>query len=403
VSQQLPPGLQLRTAVPADLDQIGALLADRGDTADAIDHRLVVEDPEAGWESCAVVVDGDQVVSTAMLFDETLYLGEVSIEAGQVELVATAREYEGRGCVRALMRWAHQRSADRGHLAQVMLGIPYFYRRFGYEYAIPIPRPRAVSALPAAPEGVAVRPAVADDIPSMAALQAAAQRTYDLRMPHSPTCWRALVAREGSTQVVAERAGHAVATARIAWLDEGRAVLGEVAATDIAGAHALLADAANRVGTGNLTVRERPGSLAGDALDGFLAAGEEEANCYYTRVPDPAALLARLRPMLSARLDGAGLGQSSGEAIVSFFREHVRLPFEKGVFGEVVRGGRMQAPGASGGAGVAPDLVTALLFGPYGIDGLRERHPDVYPGPQRTLMSALFPPVRADLLTFYQP
>jgi len=52
---------------------------------------------------------------------------------------------------------------------------------------------------------------------------------------------------------------------------------------------------------------------------------------------------------------------------------------------------------------VAPDLVGPLLFGPDGIAGLAERHPDVYPGPNETLVQALFPPVRADLLTFYLP
>ncbi len=61
----LPGGLLLRSAVPGDLDQIAALLTARGEAADVVDHWLVVEDPDSGWESCAVVVDGDRVVSTA--------------------------------------------------------------------------------------------------------------------------------------------------------------------------------------------------------------------------------------------------------------------------------------------------------------------------------------------------
>jgi predicted N-acetyltransferase YhbS len=136
---RLADGLLLRQAVPADLDQIGALLAERGEQVDALDHRLVVEDPDAGWGSCAVVVDGDRVVSTATLLDEEVRLADLRLPAGQVELVATDRGYEGRGLVRALMGWAHARSATRGHLLQVMIGIPYFYRLFGYEYAVDIP------------------------------------------------------------------------------------------------------------------------------------------------------------------------------------------------------------------------------------------------------------------------
>jgi hypothetical protein len=52
---------------------------------------------------------------------------------------------------------------------------------------------------------------------------------------------------------------------------------------------------------------------------------------------------------------------------------------------------------------VAPDLIPALLFGPHGIKGLAERHPDVALGPRRELMERLFPPVTSDLLTFYVP
>ncbi|MFE6848643.1 GNAT family N-acetyltransferase [Streptomyces sp. NPDC057686] len=106
VPVSLPDGLVLRQARPEDLDQIGALLSERGEPDDAVDHRLVVTDPDAGWSACAVVVDGDRVVSTATLLDEEVCIGGVRLPAGQVELVATDSEYEGRGLVRALMHWA---------------------------------------------------------------------------------------------------------------------------------------------------------------------------------------------------------------------------------------------------------------------------------------------------------
>ncbi|KGM14782.1 hypothetical protein N867_16035, partial [Actinotalea fermentans ATCC 43279 = JCM 9966 = DSM 3133] len=159
----LPGGLVLRTACPADLDQIGELLERRGEPGDACDQRLVALDPDEGWRSTAVVVDGDRVVSTATLLDETLRLGDVVLPAGQVELVATDAAYEGRGLVRALMGWAHAESARRGHLVQEMVGIPYFYRLFGYEYAIGQPRARRLTGVPAGGRGDVVRPATAAD------------------------------------------------------------------------------------------------------------------------------------------------------------------------------------------------------------------------------------------------
>ncbi|GAA1290598.1 GNAT family N-acetyltransferase [Saccharothrix xinjiangensis] len=392
----LSDGLVLRTARPEDLERIGELLADRGEPEDAVDHRLVVEDPDAGWEACAVVVDGDRVVSTATLLDEALVLGGVEIPAGQVELVATDRDYEGRGAVRALMGWAHERAASRGHLVNVMIGIPYFYRQFGYTYAIPQAATREVTGVPGG-GGHALREATADDIPVMARLQDAEQARFDLRMPHSAPLWRWLVARDGSTGWLVERDGAPVATGRTTPPDEG-VRLAEVAAVDEAAAHALLAL------TGATEVTERPGTVAGAALEPFLAPAKAEANSYYVRVPDPVALLEHLRPVFGARLAASErFADEEGEVVLSFYRSHVRMPFGRGEVGPVAVGGTMQAPGAAGGAGVAPDLLASLLFGPHGIEGLTARHPDVYPGPNDELMRVLFPPVRADVLTFYLP
>ncbi|MBB5954134.1 putative N-acetyltransferase YhbS [Saccharothrix tamanrassetensis] len=401
----LPDGLVLRTAEPRDLDQIGALLADRGEPEDAVDHRLVVDDPDAGWEACAVVVDGDRVVSTATLLDETLVLSGVEVPAGQVELVATDRDYEGRGLVRALMGWAHERSAARGQLVNVMLGIPYFYRLFGYTYAIPIAPARPVVGTPpanTAPANTApagsdtVREATVDDIPAMARLQDAEQSRADLRMPHSTALWRWLVARDGSTQWLVERDGDPVGTGRSTPPDEG-VRLCEVAAVDAAAAHALLAH------TGATSVNERPGTVAGDALEPFLGPAPDDANSYYVRIADPVALLEHLRPVFGRRLAESSFADAEGEAVVSFYRSHVRMPFKCGEVGPITTGGTMQAPGAAGGAGVAPDMPASLLFGPHGLRGLTARCPDVYPGPNAELMHTLFPPVRSDLITFYMP
>jgi predicted N-acetyltransferase YhbS len=391
----LPGGLVLRTAVPGDLEQIGALLTERGEPEDAVDHRLVVADDDAGWSSCAVVVDGDRVVSTATLLDETIRLGGVEFPAGQVELVATDREYEGRGLVRALMGWAHERSAGRGHLAQVMIGIPYFYRRFGYSYAIPIAPPRPVVSKPPATEGHTVREATTADIGAMAALHDVEQASADLRMPHSPGCWRWVVARDGNVQWVVERDGDVVATGRAT---DG-AHLSEVAARDEPAARALLRHVVDLAGDREVNVVARHGS----ALGPFLGEASPYPEQYYARIPDPGALLEHLRPVLSARLAASDLADFDGEVVLTFFRTHVRFRCAAGEVGPMVVGGQRQSPGVANGVAVAPDQVPPLLFGADGFAGLSLRYPDVYAHQGRALAEVLFPPVRADLLTFYVP
>ncbi|MFE0582655.1 GNAT family N-acetyltransferase [Streptomyces sp. NPDC058874] len=402
VAVPLADGLVLREARPADLDRIGALLSERGDPDDAVDHRLVVTDPDAGWSACAVVVDGDRVVSTATLLDEEVRIGGIRLPAGQVELVATDSAYEGRGLVRSLMRWAHERSAARGHLVQVMIGIPYFYRRFGYEYAIDVPQALRVNTVPAGDGRATLRAARPSDIASMAALQASAQRGFDVAVPHSAACWRWLLDHESSSLRVLEEDGAVIATGRTTSAGEG-ILLAEAAARDESAARSLLSGVAALAPGGPVRIVHRAGTVTDGAWREFIEPEpRRSAEQYYIRVPDVAALLDRLRPLFRQRLATAGIDHTGRDIVVSTFGAHYRIPVLEDGLGEVVTGSAMQSPGAVGGAGVAPDHLAALLFGPHGIEGLSRIRPDVYAADEE-LFQALFPPLTADVLSYYLP
>ena len=399
----LPGGLTLRTAEPGDQEQIEALLVERGEAEDGLDHRLVVQDEDAGWQSCAVVVDGERVVSTATLLDESLRVGTVQLAAGQVELVATDKDYEGRGLVRALMGWAHERSAARGHIVQVMIGIPYFYRRFGYEYAIDIATAPALRKTPAATGNGRLRLATPQDVPAMAALQESAQRVADVAMPHPTARWRWLLAREGSTVWACERDDEVVATGRTTMMDDGGVLLAEAAAVDESAARDLVVGAAAIAEGHPVRVAQRPGTTVHAVARGLAEDDDPVAEQYYIRIPDPAELLDRLRPVFSQRMQHAGLDRAGRELVLSLYSSHHRMAVTDEGLGPVTSGGPMQSPGAAGGAGCAPDQLAALLFGPLGMHGLSRRRPDVYPGRDPEWFDAVFPPLRADLLTYYLP
>jgi hypothetical protein len=160
----------------------------------------------------------------------------------------------------------------------------------------------------------------------------------------------------------------------------------------------LLRRAAALSGEGALRVVERAGTVTGDRWEAVTEAdSERDAQQYYVRIPDPAVLLDRLRPVLSERLGNSGLDRAGGDVVVSTFRRHYRIPVATDGLGPVVAGGVMQAPGAAKGAGVAPDQLGAVLFG-AGIVAVSQVRPDVSAGPDRELFAALFPRVTADLL-----
>jgi predicted acetyltransferase len=62
--------------------------------------------------------------------------GGIPFGVGRPEIVASDPGYRERGLVRAVFELLHARSAALGHMAQGITGIPYYYRQFGYEYAL---------------------------------------------------------------------------------------------------------------------------------------------------------------------------------------------------------------------------------------------------------------------------
>lgn len=84
----------------------------------------------------------DAIASCTCLISQTWSMGDISFGVGRVELVATMPAYQRRGLIREQFRVLHEWSCERGELLQSITGIPYYYRQFGYEYAIEMAAPR---------------------------------------------------------------------------------------------------------------------------------------------------------------------------------------------------------------------------------------------------------------------
>jgi N-acetylglutamate synthase-like GNAT family acetyltransferase len=393
----LPDGATVRPARPDDLDALYELVADRGVPEDAIDLQLVVEGDEAGIEGTALVEQDGKVVATATLLEENLLVGGAELEVGQVELVATRTEYEHRGYIRALMHWCHARSADLGQVAQVMIGIPYFYRRFGYVYAIPMHPYASLAAAVECPETIDVRFATDSDIPEMAGLQERAQARFDLCMPHSDETWRWLLERDGTHQWVATRRHDFIGCARTTPIDSDEPmIVAEIAAVDAEAVAALLATARGPDAERDVTVELRP-NVPGLAA---LLGEPQRADWYYVRVPDAAALLAALRPELERRLERSEFATVDRLVELSFWESQLAFPIANARVGPISTGGPRQIIVSQGGSGLPPDALPHLLLG-CGAGGLEDRFPDAFLGDQAELMRVLFPPLSPDLLTFY--
>lgn len=136
---------------------------------------LVVKDTKTG-----------AIVSCTCLISQTWTLDGISFAVGRVEIVGTAAAYRRRGLVRAQFDVLHEWSAQRGEMLQAITGIPYYYRQFGYEFAIELVAPRQTfvpQQIPELKEGeqekFRLRHAEPNDLPFIAALyKQSGERSY---------------------------------------------------------------------------------------------------------------------------------------------------------------------------------------------------------------------------------
>jgi len=399
--------IEVRPVADHEITQVVDLVADRIGDDDAREAELVLNEPDFDRSRWLVAVEGSDVLSTAAVFPGSLRVGDVEGPAGAIEFVATRERAEGKGLVRRIMEEIHRTAPDRGELAQWIVGITYFYRRLGYEYAIPVDGMHLLDARDARtmPDGWSVRSADRGEGAKVADAQRDTGLTADVALAAAPWMWEIyvrspsydVIVAEGTGEIGAEGTGEIGYGRLYSWEDDH--YLTDVAAGSVAAARAL-ASAASDGGQRDVTVMSRP---AVRRYFDPVAPHVPGDDAYYVRVGDPVALLERMRPVLSKRLVAAGLMGQEGEALLSLYASSIKFSYLHGEVGPMRREGRVPGPIGAGGSGVAPDLIASLLLGPQGAARLAEVHPDVNLGDQAELMEALFPPQTCDVHSWVIP
>jgi GNAT superfamily N-acetyltransferase len=360
-----------------------------------------------------------EIVSSLNTIPQTWTYAGIPIEVGRPELVGTHPDYRNRGLIRAQFEEIHRWGAARGELMQVITGIPYYYRLFGYEMTVNLSGGRTgyTANLPKLAEGenepFRIRPAQSADLPfirqvydhgagrSLLSCQRdAAIWEYELH-GHAPTSVnrRALqiIARAedgepvgfighppvlwGSSQAITEyelKPG-------VSWLGATPTVIRYAFQTGQE--HNQSGDKPCEAYTFTLGA-EHPAYEA--ALD--LLPRQYQAYAYYIRVPDLGAFLHRIRPVLEARLAASIAPAYSGELKISFYIQGLRLAFERGRLAAIEKW--QPAPHGQSGDAVFPGLTfLQLIFGYRSLEELKFAFPDVIQrgDAARVLLNALFP------------
>lgn len=378
----LPGGLVMRQATPADRASLLALNTELLGQDSQVEVAFLLEGGLAGVslaDFLVVVEPGGRVVSSLGLIEQELRIGGTRLRIGNPEFVSTLPEYRGRGLVRRQFEVLQAWQEERGLAISLIMGIPYFYRLFGYEYALEDYRagflyPAAHLARLADLPDLEVRLIRESDAPALAKMYAetAAQADIALTLPEAGWAWAARVRRLAANQIedwAAFDRGRLLGSARIFHKDQTGTIFrfsGSLPAQQ-----ALLKQALTLPGLEKLGVGADPQGPLGRWV-ASLEPGRRTAYANYVRIVDPALAFEQLGPEFEARLAHSPLAGLSREVELGFYRFGLLLVFEAGkLVGIEARPGNPDPK-----IGIPPDLLPKILLGFRSPDELARMYPD---------------------------
>ena len=385
-----------------------------------VDDVIIVEDTE-----------NDRIVSTTTYLTQTWSYDGVEFEIGRSEIVGTDREYRNRGLIRKQFDVMHRWASERGHLVQVVLSIPSYYRQFGYEYALHAEGGRysPIASLPRWGDDeerkFRLRDAIEDDVPFITnTLRESSQRsmvtpvfredevrymTFD-RTGQSAVRHRTAILCKADAENIGEPIG-VIMYAMVTPIDEGvilrvemseprywreatRALLCEV--VEVA-KEASDADPDPEREIKRIRQDVQPDHPIYIFDDGALGQPPERQYGWYVRVPDIAIFIRKIAPALERRVVDSVHSGYSGSMKIQLHRNGINIEFNDGEVSNVENISPISWDDANARF---PGLTfLPVLFGMRSVNETILAHTDANVGSKadRHLIETLFPKCSSDL------
>jgi len=372
-----------------------------GELVTGMTRNLFLYHPDTRPEDLVFVEDesSGEVVSSLCLIPWTWRYGEVELFTGEMGIVGTSESHRGRGLIQAQVKYHKHRLRERGCVISQIQGIPYFYRQFGYEYALPLEGGLRLEFrdIPASSqETFSFRLATVEDIPNLVTLYDDAMRDLSIYPVRSEAIWRYRLTRTEGTEMSGQywliSTGEEIAG--YVWMPDhhfgDELAVGEVSRLSFDAALALLDHLkALAVERGAPGIRlNLPANWTLMRLARSLGARDLGTYAWQICIPDTAALLRVLTPVFERRIAGSPLAGLTQDVCLSLYREAVRMRFVDGRLAEVVDQdvtGREEVR-------LPPQCLAPLVLGYRTVAELQGIYPDLNIAPlQRLLVDTLFP------------
>lgn len=358
-----------------------------------------------------------EIVSSCCLISQTWTYEGIPFKVGRPELVGTKKAYRRRGLVKTQFDVIHEWSAERGELVQVITGIPFYYRQFGYAMALNLSGGRfgGELTLPTLKEGeeepYSLRPVKKKDLPFLMDRYEQGCKRSLISAVWDEALWQYEINGKRKYNInrreffiiedaKKEPAG-LIAIPPVKWGHSNMLTLFEIAAgvawTDvIPSVVRFLWQNGLEKAEEQSTEQKAFGFWLGESHPAYAAAAsllprERKPYAYYTRVPDLAAFLQAVRPVLEAHLASSAFVNYSGELKLSFYKDGLLFKFEKGRITELRQLNFDELEKSQ--AQFPPLTFLHLVFGHRSVEDLSKIYIDCTTKDEETanLINALFP------------
>jgi len=426
IIRDLGDGLILRHGSPEDADALAVFNADihgeneeDGKRVAAWTHDLLSRPhPTLKPEDFTIIEESStgRIVSSLNLIPQTWTYEGIEFGVGRPELVGTDPNYRGKGLVRIQFDEVHQWCVERGLLVQGITGLPYFYRQFGYEFALDLGGRRFGFNVPKLKDGEAekfrFRPAEEKDIQFMMSVYEHGRKRSMISSNWSEAlCRYQLFGRSRDNIQRAEyRVIERVDTSEPIGYLAHAPYLGMTGANmysyelqpGVSWLEVTPSVVRNlwQVGQEYSKVENKPcttfGFILGAQHPSYEVMGDRlplviDPYAWYLRVPDLIGFMDHIKPALEKRLAESAACGHSGEFLIGMYPKGIKLTLEGGCIAGIEPWHPDHAD--HGNAGFPALTFLQILFGYRSFEELKHAFPDCWwdNDGTRTVVNALFP------------
>jgi hypothetical protein len=419
--QDISDGLVMRNASAEDIPALLEHIRNVHGPGSIDEIRAMLEHyPRFSWDDSFIIVrpDSGEVVSCVILLQSAWTLGGISFPSVEMEAVGTLEPYRYRGHMHLLNDAFEKRAAELQPVLQAIAGIPYFYRKFGYEYAAALGGgyPISPDAIPKLVEGEQ-EPVTFERVDDKSFDEFLRYREHQLSNKLSGQTWRRELHPEDAAYLLFEPTsdkqeafffyllkehGKTVGVFYLArW--EHRVDLKELYLDNYGYVDAALRFTVKLAQEwGRLPVKVVPPSQAQvrECVRAKSATQTIHRYAWCVKIPSIPRFIETIGPLLTDRLKNTEFHDHTGELKVTDYNEGYTLFFENGKFRRIAineeRDPRRYDLCIDRGA------LTRLLMGYETLDSIMSHEPDVVCSVvMRPIVRALFPQLEALVDPYY--